>query len=398
MSRTSTGTRAGGVELVHRLVGGDGGAAIDAFLDGFDRRYPDTDLSDVTNENLSLEVKSRILKEEPPDAWIEWPGRNLQPYVDSHTIGDVTDVWESGDMEANYLDGPREAARFDGAYRAVPLNIHRINNLFYNVDRVAAVGIDPSAIDSPRAFAEVLRDIDAETPHVGMVFPMKNPWTVLQMWETVLLGEHGHDTYRAVTDESAAPHRREVVDSLDIVKLYGEVATDDKLYMSLTDANERFVDGESVFFHQGDWAAGAYSEAPSFDYREDWDHVPFPGTDGLYAMNMDAVVASETTANPDAVSSLLSYAGSADGQERFNRKKGSIPPRTDADTSGFTPFLQEQQSDFERSASQPLSITHGLGARPDQLIELKTAMSEFVATWDVEATADTVVEIFESRN
>jgi len=384
------------VELLHRLVGGDGGAAVDAFLEVFRQRYPDTDLDDVTNENLSLEVKSRILQEDSPDVWIEWPGKNLKPYVDSHTIRDVSDVWEAEDMESNYLDGPRAASQFDGSYWAVPLNIHRINNLFFNVDHVADLGVDPTAVDSPRALADVLEAIDDQSGHTPMGFPMKNPWTVLQMWETVLLGEHGHETYRAVTDAKASVHRRAIADSLDIVARYGECATDDKLYTSLTDANERFVEGESVFFHQGDWAAGAYTEMASFDYGEHWDHVPFPGTDGLYAMNMDAVIASEATDNPDAVSSLLSYAGSAEGQERFNRKKGSIPPRTDVDTSDFTEFLQEQQTDFERSAAQPLSITHGLGVRPGQLVELKTAMSEFVSSWDAEATADALVEVFET--
>ncbi|MBX0294121.1 ABC transporter substrate-binding protein [Haloarcula nitratireducens] len=399
MSRSSSarGGTGGGVELLHRLVGGDGGAALEALLDGFEQRHPDVSLGDVTDENLSLEVKSRILKENPPDVWIEWPGKNLKPYDDASVLGDVSTVWESGTMERNYLDGPKEAARFEGTYRAVPINIHRINNLFYNVSQVEAVGVDPASLDSPRALAEELRRIGEETDCLGMLFPMKNPWTVLQMWETVLLGEHGLDTYVGVTDESASAHRRAVADALDIVRQYGEAAPEDKLYTSLTDANARFTRGESVFFHQGDWAAGEYADADGFGYRDDWDHVPFPGTDGLYAMNMDSVVSAAETENPEAVSTFLGYVGSADGQKRFNQKKGSIPPRTDVDTDAFTPFLQDQQTAFQRSRDQPLSITHGLGVRPAQLIELKTAMSTFVSTWDVDAVADEVVAAFDAR-
>ncbi|WP_254271279.1 ABC transporter substrate-binding protein [Haloarcula marina] len=397
MSRASSVRSGGdGVELLHRLVGGDGGAALDALLEGFERRHPDVSLGDVTDENLSLEVKSRILKENPPDVWIEWPGKNLQPYDDASVLGDVTEVWESGDMERNYLDGPKTASKFDGAYRAVPLNIHRINNLFFNVDLADEVGVDPASIDSPRAFADELQRIDRETDHVGMLFPMKNPWTVLQVWETVLLGEHGHDTYVGITDDSASAHRRAIVDALDIVKQYSQVATDDKLYMALTDANDRFIEGESVFFHQGDWAAGAYSESDRFRYHEDWDHVPFPGTENLYAMNMDAVISAAVVDDPEAVSKFLAYAGSPDGQKLFNQKKGSIPPRTDVDTSTFTPFLQEQQQAFQHSRAQPLSITHGIGVRPAQLIELKTAISTFVSTWDVDAVADDIVAAFDA--
>ncbi|MFC6973588.1 hypothetical protein ACFQL1_01210 [Halomicroarcula sp. GCM10025709] len=64
MSRASTGGGAD-VELLHRLVGGDGGAALEALLEGFTQQHPGVPLSDVTNENLSLTVKSRILKEDP---------------------------------------------------------------------------------------------------------------------------------------------------------------------------------------------------------------------------------------------------------------------------------------------------------------------------------------------
>ena len=383
------------VELLHRLVGGDGATALSAFLEGFTDRHSDVPLEDVTDENLSLTVKSRILKESPPDVWIEWPGKNLSPYVDAGVLADVDDVWEGRDMARQYLDGPRKAARFDGTYRAVPLNIHRTNNLFYNADLVAEAGVDPAGADSPRAFVDMLRQAADATGTTGMLFPMRNPWTVLQLFETVLLGEHGHDVYRAVIDGRARTNRRAVADALDIVSAYADLATDDALYMALTDANDGFVEGESVFFHQGDWAAGAYAETDDFEYGRDWEHVPFPGTEGLYAMNMDAVVASANTGDPEAVGAFLEYAGSADGQRRFNSRKGSIPPRTDVRMDEFTPFLRGQHEDFQASRAQPLSITHGLGVGPQQLIELKTAMSTLVADWDVEAAAESVVAALE---
>ncbi|MFW6017302.1 MAG: ABC transporter substrate-binding protein [Halapricum sp.] len=379
------------------MVGGDGEAAMDALLEGFESRHPEVSLGDVTDENLSLVVKSRILKEEPPDAWIEWPGKNLTPYVEAGVLADVSSVWTETDMQRQYLDGPRKAAVFDETYHAVPLNIHRINNLFYNVDLAVEAGVDPSRVSSPREFVEVLQQVEAETGRVGMLLPMKNPWTVLQLWETVLLGEHGHGVYQSVTDGEAGQHRRAIEDALDIVSAYAELATDDALYVSLTDANERFIDGESVFFHQGDWAAGAYTEADGFRYGSDWEHVPFPGTAGRYAMNMDAVIASETSDNDEAVEAFLRYAGSADGQRRFNQKKGSIPPRTDVSMGQFTDFLQRQHEDFESSRSQPLSITHGLGVRPEQLIELKTAISSFVADRDVGAAASELVAAFDEQ-
>lgn len=396
-STTRSAAARSGAELLHRMVGGDGEAAINALLEGFESRHPGVSLEDVTDENLSLTVKSRILKESPPDVWVEWPGKNLMPYVEAGVLADASEIWTDADMEQAYLDGPRNAAAFDGAYRAVPLNIHRINNLFYNVEMAAQAGVDPSRVSSPRGFVEMLQQVKAETGRVGLLLPMKNPWTVLQLWETVLLGEHGHEVYQSVANGAAATHRGAIADALDILSEYAALATDDALYVSLTDANERFIDGESVFFHQGDWAAGAYTETDGFEYGSDWEHVPFPGTEGLYAMNMDAVIASAMTDNADAVKSFLQYVGSADGQRRFNQKKGSIPPRTDVSMREFTDFLQEQHADFESSRGQPLSITHGLGVGPEQLIELKTAMSSFVAERDVDGAASELVTAFDRQ-
>ncbi|MEF8825503.1 MAG: extracellular solute-binding protein, partial [Halapricum sp.] len=107
--------------------------------------------------------------------------------------------------------------------------------------------------------------------------------------------------------------------------------------------------GESTFFHQGDGAAGAYTETDGFRYGSDWEYVPFPGTEGTYAMNMDAVIASEATENEEVVETFLRCVGSADGQRRFNQKKGSIPPRTDVSMGQFTEFLKEQHLAFRSS-------------------------------------------------
>ncbi|AWB26867.1 ABC transporter substrate-binding protein [Halococcoides cellulosivorans] len=376
------------VELVHRLAGGDGRAALEAFLAGIDDVRVETTLVD----DVGLTVKTRLLREEAPDCWIGWPGRTLEPYVQAGMLADAGPVW-TDDVRAAYREGPREAARIDGVFRAVPITIHRINNLFFHPDPVDRAGVDLERVDSPAALIDALERIDEAVEAHPIAFPMKNPWTVLQAWETILVALAGASGYREILDGRVRDHRDAVERALDIVARLADLAAPDALYSSLTRANDRFIEGSAVTITQGDWVAGQYVDRADMEYGTDWDHVAVPGTGDAYVMNMDAVVATAAEDRDlDAVHALLAYAASVDGQRRFNQKKGSIPPRSDVSMDAFGPFRQDQARAFDAARSQPVSLTHGLGVSPTRLVECKTAMAAFVAERDVGATTTALVD------
>ncbi|MFW6437222.1 MAG: ABC transporter substrate-binding protein [Halococcoides sp.] len=376
------------VELVHRLGGGDGRAALDAFLDGIDEFHIEETLVD----DVGLTVKTRMLREDAPDCWIGWPGRTLEPYLQAGMLADVSPVWTE-DVRAAYRDGPREAARPDGVFRAVPINIHRINNLFFHPDPVDRAGVDFDRVDSPSALIDALERIDDAVDAHPIAFPMKNPWTVLQAWETIVIALVGASGYRALLDGGVRDHRDAVQRALEIVARLADLAAPDALYSSLTRANDRFMAGEAVTITQGDWVAGQYVDRADMDYGTDWDHVAVPGTGDAYVMNMDSVVASAAGETlPDAVHALLTYAASVEGQRRFNQKKGSIPPRDDVSMDAFGPFRRDQARAFDTARDQPVSLTHGLGVSPTRLIECKTAIASFVSQREVGTTTTALID------
>ncbi|MFB6087579.1 MAG: ABC transporter substrate-binding protein [Haloarculaceae archaeon] len=391
---TSAG-RSGSVEVVHWWEPGDGEAAIEALVEEW-RATGDHEVTLSRPENLRMAVKTRILQGDSPDVWFEAPGEGLTPYLHADVVADVTDVWERGDMEGAYLDGVRDVSRFDGRYRSVPLGIHRVNNLFYHTDLVAQAGVDPATIASPRELLDALDAVEAETGVTGLLQPMKRPWTTLQRWSTVLLGEHGPDVYRALADGRAREHRAAVVDALDVVAELAERAGEDPAFLDMTTANERFAGGESAFFFQGDWAAALYDER-GMTYGEDWDAVAFPGTDGCYEMDIDACIVSSRGDDVERAKEFAAFVGSAPAQRVFTAEKGAIPPRTDVRMDEFDPFLRDQQTAFERSHAQPRSLSHGLAVSPEAFVQLKAIVSEFIGTWDVEGTADRIVAALDSE-
>ena len=111
---------------------------------------------------------------------------------------------------------------------------------------------------------------------------------------------------------------------------------------------------------------------------------------------MDSFPFPTNNPTPDATTKFLRYVGTVDAQERFNPKKGSIPPRTDVPDDRFGPFLTRQKKDFKESDAQPPSITHGLAVAPETLSNLKGATKTFTTDWNVDAAYTGFVRAFDN--
>jgi len=390
------------LEVAHWWSEGDGNAAINALIEGFQEEHPDVPL----NENLVAggagqalrdNIRTRIQNGNPPSTFQTWPGKELEPFVEADLLNDIeSDVWDNNDMKNAYLDGPENAAQIDGTYVTVPINIHRLNNLFYNVQVVESAGVDPTSLSSPEDLLDAMATIDEETDAAPMANQTQAPWSTLQLWAQVLLGQAGMDTYMSFTEGNVDANEDAIRSALQTVADYSEYFTADAGSISWTEGNQYVINGQAAFIHQGDWAAGAYRGTDGFEFEANWNQVPFPGTEGLYALNMDSFPFPINNPSPESTTTFLEYCGTVDAQERFNPLKGSIPPRTDVPDEEFGPFLTRQKADFANSGGQPPSLTHGLAVGPDVLSSLKEAMATFTSSWNVDDAYSGIVSAFES--
>lgn len=388
------------LEVQHWWTGGDGNEAVTALFEGFQAEYPDIEVEQNpvaggAGENLETVIKKRVLNDNPPSSWQAWPGANLQPYVDADKLEDIGDsVWSANGMKDAYLEGPKDAAKPGGSFATVPINIHRLNNLFYNTTVVEEAGVDPSSISKPSDLVDAMKTVEENTDAVGMAHQTKSAWSTGQLWAQVLLGEYGEETYVSFTEGNVEENEEAIKDSLSIVKEYTEYLNEDAGSVSWTEANGKVISGDAAFFHQGDWAAGMYRSEEDFEFDSDWGQVAFPGTEGIYALNMDSFPMPKNNPSPEAAKKFLQYCGSVDAQERFNPKKGSIPPRTDVPSDEFGPFLTRQMEDFADSDAQVKSIQHGLAIPPEALNNFGEAMSTFTSNWNVDDTYDQLTNVF----
>ncbi|WP_458186741.1 ABC transporter substrate-binding protein [Haladaptatus sp. NG-WS-4] len=389
------------LEVQHWWTGGDGSKAIQALFDGFEQRYPDVTVnqnpvSGGAGQNLHTVIQKRVLNNNPPSSWQAWPGANLRPYTEANKLKDIGGtVWTNNDMKQAYLKGPKQAAKPAGSYVTVPLNIHRLNNLFYNVSVVEEAGVNPGNVSKPSDIVRVLKRVQGNSDAVGMAHQTKSPWSTLQLWAQVVLGEHGAETYDAITQGNVQANQQAVRNSLEIVKRCRQYFNQDAGSIDWQQANKKIINGKAAFIHQGDWAAGMYRAQQGFEFERDWNHVPFPGTSGMYALNMDSFPYPKNNPSPKATNKFLRYVGSVDAQERFNPKKGSISPRTDVSKDPFGPFLRGQMRDFRKSNNQPPSIAHGLAVPPETLTNLSDVMATFTSNWNVQQASQGIARAFQ---
>ena len=383
------------IELLHAWSEGDGNAAIAALIEGFQEEYPDVEFAEepvngAARSNLDQVMQNRLQSNDPPSTFQTWPGKTLEQF--SEAYADIEgDVWND-DLKENYRSGPQAQAQYDGTYVAVPINIHRINNLFYNTSVVNEAGVDPTTWESPSDVVEGCATIAEETDAVPFAHQTSGAWSTSQLWETVLLAVAGPDGYNDYINGEGA--ESDVRTALENVVELSEYFPDNSSSIGFTEANTMVQEGNAAFIHQGDWAAGAYSGNDEFNYGEDWNNVPYPGTSGSYLLNMDSFPYLDNNPSPEATKNFLSYCGTTDAQIRFNREKGSIPPREDADVSQLNQFQQDQFDDFTSADAQPPSIQHGLAVVPAVQTNVGEAFSSFIESYDANATTTALMDAF----
>ena len=94
--------------------------------------------------------------------------------------------------------------------------------------------------------------------------------------------------------------------------------------------------------------------------------------------------------NEEGAKAWLKTVGSADGQEAFNTKKGSIPVRTDADPMAYNEYQQAAMKAFADDTIVP-SLTHGAAAPVAWSNEIMSAVGQFGSTNDVGQFQDALV-------
>ena len=399
---TGGGTGSGGdggnsspLNLMHAFTGGDGAIAAEALFEAFREEHPDVelDLEPVGgggNQNLDTVVANRLSNNDPPGAFANWPGKNLEKYAGA--LGDVNDVWEENDFEDVHIQEAVELHKREGVYRATPMASHRLNNLFYNISVVEEAGVDPGGIDDLPTLMDALDAVATETDKTPMTQAMSGTWTTTQLWAAIMQGQEGYQAYMDFIEGNGSESA--VQATFETMKeLLENYISEDAASLNLTSSNGNIIDGSAAFIHQGNWAAGAFRNAEDFAYEEDWGAVAFPGTSNMYCLHFNSWLYPANNPTPEQSKTFLAFVGKPTAQIAYGKNKGAIPTRTDVSMDEFGPYLQDVAEDFANVDHRPPSLQHGLAVTSEKMSALNTVISnQFTGPYNVDQATQGFLE------
>jgi glucose/mannose transport system substrate-binding protein len=253
---------------------------------------------------------------------------------DSETkVAALNDLAEEHDWFDTFAEPVLEALSYDGRLYGVPMNIHRINTLFYN-KRV----LDAEGLAVPEDVEE-LESVLAELVSRGYEHPMsignRHNWTMsLFTMENLFPAVAGGDFYVEFWAGEHEPEHELMHETLRQLLELWPYFNDDAMDVTWTVGVERLFEEDkqrqAVFTVMGDWAKG-HLQFEGYEPNVDFGSVPFPGSQGTFVFTSDCFPLPKGAPHRDQVTELLVSFGSKKGQLAFNSFKGSLPARIDID-------------------------------------------------------------------
>jgi len=350
LSGCSDGTKeTSSIEIVDWWTEGGEAQAIAALLAEFKKENPSVTIVDSSVDGGSTAarnvIRSRMGQNNPPDTFQANGGWDLMAWVvyNNKNAG-LSKMQKIDDDARDWIDNVPHAVRDSVSYAepgdvphvyAVPLNIHRLNTLFYNKAVLERFKIDPAgltSLDALFAAAETIKQMDPQISPFALGYGEKQSWTLaLVFFENLLVARMGGKAYQ---DLFLAPTRgdaftAQMTYALEDFRKLLSYANDGAGDLVWTKAMDRVLKGQAAMTIMGDWAKGYANAAGSFG--ETFGFMPMPGTAGTFVYTTDTF--GFPIGGADDTDKLLKKFGSQDGQRIFNKIKGSISARLDVEVA-----------------------------------------------------------------
>ncbi len=223
----------------------------------------------------------------------------------------------------------------------MPLNVHRNNLLLYD-SRFLREELDVPAPSSWEELIQLCERVRAEFGIAPFAIGGKDKWPLHVLFEGLLLSvaEPGFydELWRGQLALTAGGVTMKTVEAaLDRFLELRACSSRDAGSVRWSDAVERVVQSKergsasasAAFTATGDWAVGLL-QSHGLKLGEDFDLVPFPGTEDVFVMTVDTFAIPLGSSQKAAGLEFIQTIGRAEVQSRFSRVKGSIPARVDA--------------------------------------------------------------------
>lgn len=388
----------GKLEIFSWWTSGGEADGLKAMYDIFKKQNPSTEIVNATVSGgagtaAKTVLVTRMQGGQPPDSFQVHAGQELfGTWVVANKMEPITTLFKEQGWDKVMPKFLIDQITYKGEIYSVPVNVHRSNMLWYNKKIFDANGLTaPKTVEDFYKVAETLKAKGITPLAVGG----KDKFEVAHLFESILLATFGQEEYGKLFQDPtawASPKALQAVQTLDKMLSYSNT---DRSALTWGDAAQKVLDGTAGMTIMGDWASGYFTSKgakPGVEYG----YAAAPGNDGVFMWLSDSFGLPKGVKNRESATAWLKVAGSKEGQDAFNVKKGSIPARTDANKSLYDEYLKWSIEQFGSVKLAP-SVVHGAAANEAYMSAFGNALTVFSADKDVKtltaALADAAKEL-----
>ncbi len=373
---------AGELEVLHYWTSGGEAEALNVLKSMMSKKghvWKDFIVVGGGGESANAELRQRVVQGEPPtSAMVKGP--DIQRWARLGFLQDLDQLAQRQKWDDKLPAVIAEVTRFHGQYVSTPVNIHRTNWMWINKRILDEVGAKVPA--TWEEFEQVAKKIKARG--YAVVAHGDQAWQDATVFESIALAIGGTEFYRKAFVENEYP----VIKSETMTKVFAQfrrVQPYFKTDLPSQDwnvATDAVIRGEAAFQFMGDWAKGEFEKA-GLKAGRDFICAAMPGTHNQFLYNVDTLAMFKLSEKSDqaAQQDLASAIMSAEFQEVFNLKKGSIPARMDVDLSKFDDCARQSRKEFhtaEQNGALLPSIAHGMATTARVQEEFYSALHDFL--------------------
>jgi glucose/mannose transport system substrate-binding protein len=317
-------------DVMHWWTSGGESRAVAVFAREYNKRggtwVDDASVGPAAEHAAAL---NRIAGGNPPTA-MQWNiGVAVRQLAEQGILTPLDEEAKKGDWLPNLPPLLVKNMSYDGHVIAAPVNIHGANYQFYSIKVFNDLKMQP-----PKTWDEFLAD--APKIKAAGIIPIAfgaNAQQLDWLFDAILVGAGGKDLYRKVFVD----HDSKAVASEGVQHVF-DVMAQVRPYVDAGSPNRKWNDSlalvetdKAALMVVGDWAKGDFAAANKV-VGKDFGCQMAPGNEDAYVMTVDVFVfpKNDKPDQKEAQAKLATLMMDPAVQVEFNKFKGSIPSRLDA--------------------------------------------------------------------
>jgi len=326
-------------DVVHWWTSGGESKAVGQLAQAYDAAGGQwVDNAVVGGSAARASAMSRIAGGNPPVA-MQWNlGLTTKQLAEQGLLRPLDAIAKSGDWSQKFAPFVYKNLVEGGHVYGIPVTMSGTNWLYYSTKIFSDLKLQPPATwDAFFAVADKIKAAGLIPVAIGA-----QPWQLELVFQAVVLGVGGPDYYRTVfsAHDTKAAGDATMVKSFDVMRhlsTYADEGSSNRKWNDTTLLVEQNKAGMQIM---GEWAQAEFQSA-GLKIGQNFGCALTPSSGDNFIVSIDAFVLPKGPAANDAAGDkLATVVASPVEQVAFADLKGSLPTRTDADTSGMDACAQ----------------------------------------------------------